>query len=140
MKLLNAGGHLTSIDISNYWIKKASRRLKKYPNVECRAGDIRRLEIPDHSFDVISIFHVIHDIAPEDRRGIVTVLCQKLKINGTVFIREPVKKSHGMPVTEIRTLFADTGFREVDCQEGNSEYRGRFRAAPVSIGSEVANL
>ena len=139
-KLLNAGGHLTCIDISNYWIKKANRRLKKYTNVECRAGDIRRLEIPDHSFDVVSIFHVIHDIAPEERREIVTVLCQKLKRNGTVFIRELVKKSHGMPAMEIRTLFADAGFREADCEESKSEYRGRFRSAPASIGSEVTNL
>jgi ubiquinone/menaquinone biosynthesis C-methylase UbiE len=139
-KLLNTGGHLTCIDISNYWMKKASRRLGKYPNVECKAGDIRSLGIPDNSFDVISVFHVIHDIAPEERREIVTVLCQKLKRNGTVFIREPVKKSHGMPVMEIRTLFADAGFQEADCQESKSEYRGKFRPASASIGSEVVKL
>ena len=85
--LLNAGGSLTCVDVSNYWIEKACRRLKKYPNVECRAGDIRRLDIPDRSFDVISIFHIIHDIAPEERRETIMTLCQKLKENGTIFQR-----------------------------------------------------
>lgn len=124
--LLNENGHLTCIDISNYWIKRASRRLKKCANVECRAGDIRRLEVPTHSFDVISIFHVIHDIAPEERQDIVTVLCEKLKGNGTVFVREPIKKSHGMPVREIQTLFSDAGLTEIEHKETKSEYVGKY--------------
>ncbi len=132
-KLLNNDGHLTCVDISNYWINRATRRLKKYPNAECRAGDIRELEIPGHSFDVISIFHVIHDLALEDRQDIVTVLCQKLKTSGTVFVREPIKKSHGMPAMEIRTLFANAGLREAEYKESKAEYRGRFRPASVSI-------
>ena len=36
--LLNAGGSLTCVDVSNYWIEKARSRLKKYPSVECRAA------------------------------------------------------------------------------------------------------
>lgn len=132
-KLLKEGGHLTCIDMSHYWIKRAARRLKGYPNVECVAGDIRGLEIPDHSFDVISIIHVIHDIAPQDRQDIVTVLCQKLRRSGTVFVRERAKKSHGMPAMEIRTLFANAGLRETDCKESRSEYMGRFESASASI-------
>ena len=132
-KLLNEDGHLTCVDISSYWIERATRRLKKYPNVECRAGDIRKLEIPDRSFDVISIFHVIHDIGPEERQDIVTILCQKLKTSGTVFVREPIKKSHGMPTMEIRTLFANAGLREAGYKESKSEYEGRFTSASASI-------
>jgi len=129
---LNKKGHLTCVDISNYWIKRAIKRLKKYPNVECRAGDIRRLKIPDHSFDVISIFHVIHDIAPEERQDTVSALCKKLKKDGAVFIREPIKESHGMPITEIQTLFSNAGLIETNCQESKSEYSGRFRLASDS--------
>ena len=132
-KLLNEEGHLTCVDISNYWTDRATRRLKKHPNVECRVGDIRKLEIPDHSFDVISIVHVIHDIGPEERQDVVTVLCQKLKRDGTVFIREPIKKSHGMPAAEIRTLFENAGLREADYKESKSEYRGRFESASASM-------
>jgi len=127
--ILNKNGHLTCVDVSNYWTKRAVKRLKKYPNVECKAGDIRRLQIPDHSFDVISIFHVIHDIAPEERQDTVSVLCKKLKSDGTVFIREPIKKSHGMPMTEIRPLFSNAGLVETGYQESKSEYSGRYRSA-----------
>ena len=114
-------------------MKRATRRLKKYPNVECRVSDIRRLEIPDHSFDVIYTIHVIHDIAPEDRQDIVTVLCQKLKRNGTLFVKERIKKSHGMPATEIRALFANAGLWEAEYKESKSEYKGRFKSASAVI-------
>jgi len=132
-RLLDEDGHLTCVDISSYWIERATRTLRRYSNVESRAGDIRRLELPDHSFDVISIFHVIHDIAPKERQEIVTALCRKLKGDGTVFVREPTKKSHGMPTTEIRILFANAGLREADCSEGKSEYRGKFEPASASV-------
>jgi ubiquinone/menaquinone biosynthesis C-methylase UbiE len=125
--LLNENGHLTCVDISNYWIKKATRRLRKYPNVECKVGDIRYLQIPDYSFDVISVFHVIHDIAPKERQETVRALGKKLKVDGTLFIREPVKKSHGMPTAEIRTLFLKANLIGTGHQETKSEYFGRFK-------------
>lgn len=62
--LLTKGGHLTCVDVSNYWIEKTRNRLKKYSNVECKSGDIRELDIQDSSFDIISAIHVVHDIAP----------------------------------------------------------------------------
>jgi len=65
--LLSKDGHLTCIDASSYWIEKARKRLDRYSNVECKVGDIRELDIPDSSFDVISAMHVIHDIAPVER-------------------------------------------------------------------------
>lgn len=126
-KLLKEDGHLTCIDISNYWIERATKRLDRYANVECHAGDIRSMNIPDNSFHVISIFQVIHDIAPQDRQSTVDALGRKLKTSGTVFVRERIQKSHGMPVAEIRTLFANAGFSEVDHQESRAEYIGRFK-------------
>lgn len=99
--LISKRGHLTCVDVSSYWIGKTRKRLDKYSNVECKSGDIRELDIPDSSFDVISTIHVIHDIAPAERQDIVKTLSQKLKAGGLLFIRELVKKSHGMPVEEI---------------------------------------
>ena len=81
--LLSKDGHLICVDVSKYWIEKARERLAKYDSVECKSGDIRELDIPDSSFDVISTIHVIHDIAPTKRQDIVKVLSQKLK--GFVF-------------------------------------------------------
>ena len=138
-KLLDKGGYLPCVDISRYWIAKAIKRLTKYSNVECKSGDIRELDIPDSSFDVISIIHVIHDIGPGDRQGTVSALSRKLKAGGMLFIRERIEKSHGMPVGEIRSLLSDAGLRELDFQETKSEYRGRFRAEPAGIKAEAAD-
>ena len=126
-RLLNKGGHLTCIDSSQYWIRKANKRLKKYVNAECKSGDIRNLDIPDSSFDVISIIHVIHDIDPAERQDIVNALSRKLKAGGTLFIKEPTKNSHGMPVDEIQTLLSNAGLRETEHKKAKTEYMGRFQ-------------
>ena len=125
--LLDKGGHLTCIDVSRYWIARARKRLDKYSNLECKSGDIRKLDIPDSSFDVISTFYVIHDITPAERQDIVKVLSQKLKAGGLFFIKEPVKKSHGMPVEEIRALLSDAGLNEIEHKETKSEYMGKYQ-------------
>lgn len=125
--LLLKEGHLTCVDVSGYWIAKAKNRLEEYSNVECKVGDIRELDIPDSSFEVISAVHVIHDIPPEERPLTVRTLSQKLKAGGLFFIREPVKKSHGMPVEEIRTLFAGAGLKELKHKETKSEYMGKHK-------------
>jgi len=126
---LGKDGHLTCIDVSKYWIRKARKRLGKYPNIECKAGDIRELDIPNSSFDVISTIHVIHDIAPTKRQDIVKALSQKLKIGGLFFIREPIKKSHGMPVEKIRALLSGAGLNELEHKETKSDYMGKYQKA-----------
>jgi len=125
--LLSKDGHLTCVDVSSHWIAKARKRLEKYSNVECKSGDIRELDIPDSSFDVISAIHVIHDIAPAERQDIVKTLSQKLKAGGLFFIRELVKKSHGMPVEEIGALLSDAGLNEIEHKETKSEYMGKYQ-------------
>ena len=125
--LLNEDGHLTCVDVSSHWIAKATKKLDKYSNVECKSGDIRELDISDYSFDVISAIHVIHDIAPAERQDIAKVLSQKLKAGGLLFIREPIKKSHGMPVEEIRALLTGEGLKEIKHKETKSEYTGKYQ-------------
>jgi len=125
--LLSKDGHLTCVDVSSHWIAKARKRLDKYSNVECKSGDIRELDIPDSSFDVISAIHVVHDIAPAERQDIVKTLSQKLKAGGLFFIREPVKKSHGMTVEEIRTLLSCAGLKEIEHKANKSEYMGKYQ-------------
>ena len=126
IKLLNGNGHLTCIDVSSYWIKVANKRLKKFSNVDCKHGDIRKLNIPNSSFDVITIIHVIHDIEPSERQSTITALGKSLKKGGVIFIREPIRKSHGMPVKEIRSLLSSAGLREAEHEIRKSEYIGKF--------------
>jgi ubiquinone/menaquinone biosynthesis C-methylase UbiE len=125
--LLGTGGHLTCIDTSRYWLAKARKRLDKYSNVECKLGDIRELDIPDSSFDVISTIHVVHDIAPVDRLGIVQILSRKLRVGGLFFIRELIGKSHGMSVGEIRSLLSHADLNEIRHTETKSEYMGKYQ-------------
>jgi ubiquinone/menaquinone biosynthesis C-methylase UbiE len=124
--LLDKGGHLTCVDASPYWIARAKKRLGKYTNVECKSGDIRTLDIPDFWFDVVSTFYVIHDIPPAERQGIVKALSRKLKAGGLLFIKEPVKKSHGMPPEETRALLSDVGLNEIEHKETKSAYMGKY--------------
>ena len=125
-KLLNTSGELKCLDVSKYWIDKARHRLRRYGNAKCLVGDIRELDIPASSFDVISIIHVIHDIAPTERQSVTDRLASLLDRHGKLFIREPIKESHGMPVSEIVTLLTNSGLNESQANVSKSEYRGIF--------------
>jgi ubiquinone/menaquinone biosynthesis C-methylase UbiE len=126
LKHLKNGGKLSCIDLSHYWIQRAIKRLDKYPNADCIQGDIRELDIPVNSFDVIFTIHVIHDIAPKDRQSTVDALAAKLKPEGSFFIWEPTKISHGMPAEEIQTLLSRAGLVEQSHKKTPSFYKGQF--------------
>lgn len=126
VKMLDKGGNLTCVDLSGYWLKKAEKRLMKYSNVEYRQGDIREMNIPASSFDVITVHHVLHDILPEIRKGITQKLSDLLKPEGRLFIKEPLKPSHGIPVEEIHFLFTHTGLKESYSGEDKSCYTGTY--------------
>lgn len=123
---LRDGGRITCVDLSDYWIQRAKKRLKKYPNAVCIQGDIRQLGIPDGSFDLIFTVHVIHDIAPAERQSTVDALAQKLKPGCSLYIWEPTKISHGMAVEEIRDLLSKAGLRESSFTKTKSAYKGKF--------------
>jgi ubiquinone/menaquinone biosynthesis C-methylase UbiE len=127
MKQLKNSGKLTCVDLSDYWTRRAKKRLKKYPNAVCLQGDIRKLNIPENTFDVIFAIHVIHDIAPEKRQSTVNALVQKLKPGGVFFIWEPTKISHGMAVEEIKALLSSAGLKEKTCKKTKSSYKGEFK-------------
>jgi len=114
---IQLGGHLTCIDISEYWIKKAQQRLKNYGMIEFRTGDITKMDIPENYYDAVIIHFVLHDVDPSMRIDIMNALAKSLRPEGTLYIREPSKPSHGIPLLEIQNLMRDVGLREhqVDC-------------------------
>jgi ubiquinone/menaquinone biosynthesis C-methylase UbiE len=126
LKFLNHKGHLTCVDTSDYWINRAKKRLAKFRNVQLIAGDIRELPIPDQSFDIITIMHVLHDIEPSSRQSVVNSLAQKLKKDGSLFIREPIRKSHGIAVNELKNLLKNADFWELNHEQNKTEYQGRY--------------
>ncbi|QZY55070.1 class I SAM-dependent methyltransferase [Crassaminicella profunda] len=125
-KRLLKKGFLTCVDTSPFWIKKAQERMKNYKNVEFLLGDIGTLHIKDHYYDIVSIHFVLHDIEEYLRQNIIDVLSSKLKRNGKLYIREPIKKSHGMPFEEIRMLMKKSGLSENDFKIDKRKYTGVF--------------
>jgi ubiquinone/menaquinone biosynthesis C-methylase UbiE len=126
IRFLGNEAHLTCVDISRFWIDRAKRRLARFSNTTCRAGDIKTMDIPNCSFDVVTTIHTIHDIGPAERQEVIHALSKKLKDGGCFFIREPIKKSHGMPVEEIRSLLTNAGLNEIEHAITKSEYQGTF--------------
>ena len=108
-KKLNEG-QLTCIDISNKYLSVAQRNLKDYPNVSFLKGRLVDVELNDNDFDAVNIHFVLHDIPASNRSVVLNQMFEILRPGGKVFIREPLKKSHGMSVDEIKILFKDTGF------------------------------
>jgi ubiquinone/menaquinone biosynthesis C-methylase UbiE len=110
---LSPGGALSCVEISPYWTEKARRRLKAFTNIEYLQGDITRMAVPGNHFDAVLVHFVLHDVEPSARIDVVSALAQCLRPEGTLFIREPAKPEHGMPLFEIRALMQDAGLREI---------------------------
>jgi ubiquinone/menaquinone biosynthesis C-methylase UbiE len=123
---LTRGGSVTGVDISSYFSERARQRVYRYPNARILRGDITEMDIPRESFDLISIIHVIHDIARARRSATVQVLGALLKPNGRLWIWEPTRPSHGMPAEEVRSLMEEAGLREVSAEVDGGAFKGVF--------------
>jgi ubiquinone/menaquinone biosynthesis C-methylase UbiE len=123
-KMLDKGGSVTCVDLSGYWTRKAEKRLRKYSNATCIQGDIRDMDLPVSTYDIITVYHVLHDIVPLIRQEVIDTLSGLLKPDGRFFIVEPVKESHGMPAGEIRSLLANAGL----CENGSLETKSAYSA------------
>lgn len=126
LEYLGENGNITCVDRSSFWLEKARKRLKKFPNVTFVLSDTGKLDIPESAFDVAIARYVIHDIAPDERQGILIEVATKLKRGGILYIWEPTKISHGMPVEEIRKLLSNAGLEEQTHEKTESSYKGKF--------------
>lgn len=126
LKRLNEKGRVTCLDTSQFWMERAMKRLSKNGNVSFICGDIRDSGISDGTFDIISIVHVLHDVRPEEREETVVVLARKLKAGGKLFLIEPTKPSHGMPVSEIEMLMKRAGLTELEKTVKKNSFFGAY--------------
>lgn len=125
-KQLTDGGEVVGVDVSSVMLERAGRRLRKYPNAKVLKGELDALDIDENSFDIVSMIYVIHDIARKDRPRIVGAFARLLKPGGRIWVFEPTKDSHGIPVEELRGLMSDAGLHEVASEIRKSSYRGTF--------------
>jgi ubiquinone/menaquinone biosynthesis C-methylase UbiE len=109
-KLLEGGGQLTCVDVSEVWLETAQKRLGEVPNVTFHLGEISDLDIPDASHDVVFVHFVIHDIPASQRPHVMRHLASKLVAGGRLYIREPLNV---MAEGEIRRLIDKNGLTEI---------------------------
>jgi SAM-dependent methyltransferase len=121
-RLSKSGGRLTCVDISRRWTEVARRRLRNYPNVMVRCGDIADLDIPSHSHEAALVSFVLHDIPIGDRMRVMQHLALTLKPEGKIFIREPLRF---ITQQEIRKLMDACGLEEVWSGEMSIKTQGR---------------
>ncbi len=126
-KILSKGGYLTCVDISNDWTQIAKRRMKNYNNVEYKVGDILNMDININSYDAVFIHYVLHDIPFSQRQKIIEKLVTFMKKSGKLFIREPIKESHGMPADEIIQIMKNCNLTMIKKEIDKSKFSGIFQ-------------
>lgn len=125
--LKQCGGHLTCVDISEYWTEKAKKRMKHYDNVDFLVGQLSELKLRCNSFDVIYIFYALHDVSKDLRNGIVSEFFRILKNEGRLYIKEPQRENDGMPVSEIIELMKINGFYKENSITNKGTYSAVYR-------------
>jgi ubiquinone/menaquinone biosynthesis C-methylase UbiE len=123
---LERAGHLTCVDVSARWQAVLRRVLRAYPAVEFRLGDVRTMELPAASYDVVLVHWMLHDVPPWDRPSILEELARLLRPGGRLFSREPTSSRHGMPAAEVRRLLAAAGLTETQGAEGSLRLIGAY--------------
>jgi ubiquinone/menaquinone biosynthesis C-methylase UbiE len=88
------------------------KRLKKYPNVDYKLGDIAALDIADSAYDIVVVHYVLHHVPTHEQQEKVAILARKLKPHGRLFIREFTRAQHGTAPAKIRALMSAAGLHE----------------------------
>jgi ubiquinone/menaquinone biosynthesis C-methylase UbiE len=123
-RLLPGKGQLTCVDVSRVWMETIQKRLRKYPNVDYKLGDIATLDIADNAYDIVVVHFVLHHVDKDQRQARVDILARKLKPHGRLFLREPTREQHGTPVVEIRDLMSTAGLHEHESRMSKSLLMG----------------
>lgn len=130
-KLYKLNGHLTCVDISEYWMKIAKIRMRYYDNVDFFVGQLPELRLDEKSFDIIYIFYALHEVPKKLRNGIVSEFFRVLKNEGRLLIKEPQRENDGMPVNEIEELMISNGLCRESCNVSRGTYSAVYKKQPI---------
>lgn len=122
----NGGGSLVCLDLSPEWIGRARKHLAGFNNVSFHAGDVREWTERDNFFDVVTMHYIFHEIPPPEQEEVLQALVQKMKPGAKMFIREPIKESHGIPPDRVQALFARKGLQEVHSDVTKRTFMGEM--------------
>jgi len=112
IKELSSEGKLTCLDLSEAFLHKVRKKLRKYPNVNYILGDIREMDISANTFDKIIITWVIHHIEDEVRSGLLNSIVKTLKPEGEIYVIEFLATPHGIAEEFLIELFNGMGLSE----------------------------
>ncbi|MCR4799247.1 MAG: class I SAM-dependent methyltransferase [Bacteroidales bacterium] len=76
--------HLTATDFSQKMLKKTTKKLQKFSNVEIKSLDMTNIDYPDNSFDKVVAGNVIHLL--DNPVAVISELVRVCKTNGKVVI------------------------------------------------------
>ncbi len=116
VKKLNKGGYLTCSDISDLSLKDLKIILRKYDNINCFLGDIRKINMDEDIYDMIIINSNLDYISKDERLSYLNFLLRLLKPHGKVFVRQPISTKEGISSTEVRRLMRKAKLKEIDYQ------------------------
>jgi ubiquinone/menaquinone biosynthesis C-methylase UbiE len=119
-------GNVVGLDPSPYMYRETVKRMSGRRNVTLLNTDLLSAGLEDSSFDLAVIHYVLHEIPRVDQETTLRTLVKKLKVGGRVFIAEPIRESHGIPVPRLRQMFSDAGMREIEYQTKKNLYRGMW--------------
>ena len=126
-KVLQAGGgRVTCNDVSQYWMRVAEKRLRRFENADFALGQLPELRLREESFDVVTVHYALHEVPADLRPNIVREFHRLLKTGGKVCVKEPKREYDGMPSAEIRGLMAGAGFKEQEAKDDKRTYQGVF--------------
>ena len=98
-------GQLICYDISKRWMSICRKTLRKYKNVSFLQSEFPSFAAD--SFDIIFCHFVLHDISNNELEGIIPVLANSLKFNGSLTFCEPINET--IKIFEIKRLIEKNG-------------------------------
>lgn len=130
-------GQLTCVDISRRYLSTATQNLRKYSNTTIVNGNLSQLSGNSASYDAINIHYVLHDVPKANRIKMINEMYSLLRPGGKVYLREPLKDSHGIPSEEVAKLFFDAGFYQMYQNESKIRIIGNVVTACYAKVSTV---
>lgn len=121
------GGHLTCVDISQFWMDKAKKRMKKYNNVDYLVGQLPDLNLSSNYFDAIYIFYSLHHVSENLRNDIVKEFYRILNEDGKIYIKESQREDDGISIDEIVGLMQSNKFAKVYSVNEDNAYRAVYK-------------
>jgi ArsR family transcriptional regulator len=112
-----------AVDRSDDMLEAARRRLREFPNVEVRKGDLEALPIEDETLDAATLVLVLHHLP--DPAAAIGEAARTLKPGGRLLITDMLPHDHeeyrqqmghvwlGFAEEQIRRFCTGTAFRDV---------------------------